>query len=426
MIRPVVRTLRLLPAVVLLALAVTAGTADSAGVNTVTLNLAAATTSQPGYAALIANFERAYPNITVNAGYGCANQGGAVELTELAAGNGPDLLCDFPGCGMTPAVCDLATQGDLAPLVHEPWTKRSRSLPLVTSLTKHGDVLYAFEPDVDPYGVFTNDTLFAKLGLSVPQTFPQLLTLCRHARADDTTAFLLSGKSGLNVSWLIDALAVSTVYAQNDRWTAELKAGKVTFDGTPGWHQALQEFIEMNNAGCLQAGMVGDGASDTEFGLGQGLMYGFISAGSGTIAAEDPQFTVSFHPFPGGTKPNGTRTFINLSPALSVNAHASAANRAAAHEFVDFVARPAQDAVYAATKGSLTQYQFLKDEVPASMSTFAPVLAGKAYVINPAQTWWNPSVNNVLEQDCIGLISGQESIDDVLNAMDAAWRQGPG
>ena len=43
----------------------------------------------------------------------------------------------------------------------------------------------------------------------------------------------------------------------------------------------------------------------------------------------------------------------------------------------------------------------------------------------PDPTWWNASVLLALQQDGIGLITGQRSIDDVLNAMDAAWKQGP-
>ena len=30
-----------------------------------------------------------------------------------------------------------------------------------------------------------------------------------------------------------------------------------------------------------------------------------------------------------------------------------------------------------------------------------------------------------LQQDAIGLLTGQRSIDDVLGATDAAWKQGP-
>ena len=64
----------------------------------------------------------------------------------------------------------------------------------MTSLSKYGQGLFAFEPEVSPFGVFTNDTLFAKLGLKVPQTFPQLLDVCQKAKAAGTVALILAGR----------------------------------------------------------------------------------------------------------------------------------------------------------------------------------------------------------------------------------------
>lgn len=73
----------------------------------------------------------------------------------------------------------------------------------------------------------------------------------------------------------------------------------------------------------------------------------------------------------------------------------------------------------------MTQYQFLKGELPAYLSSFAPVLADHEYALNPEEGWWNAGVAAALNQDGLGLITGQETIDDVLNATDAAWKQGP-
>jgi raffinose/stachyose/melibiose transport system substrate-binding protein len=284
---------------------------------------------------------------------------------------------------------------------------------------------HALLKGLEPYGVFTNDALFQKLGLKIPQTFPQLLTLCGQAKADGTVAFVLSGASGLQTSWVISALAVSTVYAADPHWTGDLKAGKVTFDGTPGWHEAMQEFIELNQAGCFEPGATGVGSGQVPFAQQQGLLYGAISNFKAQVDAAQPQFAYSFHPFPGGATAGQTTTFLNLSPEMSVNAHAGAANQAAAHTFIDFLGRAKQSALFAQLSGAVSQYDFLKGQLPSFMSGMTAIVHAHAYVINPAETWWNPSVNGVLEQDGIGLITGQESIDDVLNAMDAAWRQGP-
>jgi raffinose/stachyose/melibiose transport system substrate-binding protein len=149
------------------------------------------------------------------------------------------------------------------------------------------------------------------------------------------------------------------------------------------------------------------------------------SANKMTIDGGDPAFAYSFVPFPGGTSAGQTRTFLNPTAGLGVNAHSSAASQAAAQELVDFTARPKQDALYAQTTGGLTQYQFLKDDLPPYMSAFTPVFKANEYVVNPARSWWNANVQLALQQDAVGLLTGQETIDDVLNAMDAAWKQGP-
>jgi raffinose/stachyose/melibiose transport system substrate-binding protein len=405
------------------ALALGASEARPAQRDSVTISFLAGSINQPAWQVLIPNFERVYPNITVEVTYAPTATANQLESTELGAGAGPDLLSTSPGCGSLVSICILAKNGDLAPMVKKPWTKRS--LPLVTSLSKYGQGLYAFEPGVSFMGMFTNDSLFTKLGLTVPQTFSQLLDVCRKAKTDGTAALLLSGANPLAPEDLLVDLAVATVYGKQKHWPAELKAGTVSFDGTPGWHQALQDFIDMNSAGCFQPGMTGSASEAGPFAAGQGLMLPGLSTSKGQIDAASPAFSSSFHPFPGGSAPGQNETFVNLSASISVNAHSSAENQAAAQSFIDFVARPAQDALYTQIRGGLTQYQFLKEQLPSFMPTIAPVLKNGEYVINPTETWWNANVEQALDQDQIGLVTGQETIDDVLNAMDAAWKQGP-
>jgi hypothetical protein len=55
----------------------------------------------------------------------------------------------------------------------------------------------------------------------------------------------------------------------------------------------------------------------------------------------------------------------------------------------------------------------------------APVLKQHAYVVDPTQNWWNADVLAALETDDFGLFTGQSTPDSILQAMDAAWKQGP-
>jgi raffinose/stachyose/melibiose transport system substrate-binding protein len=392
----------------------------------VTISMIAYVNEQPGYELLVPNFERAFPNVKVEVTY-AANPVAEYQLetTELAAGNAPDVLAVIPGCGTPISVCELAKAGYLAPMVAKPWVKRS--LPLVTSENKYGVALYAFEPEVAPFGIWTNDDRFRQLDLKVPQTFAQLLDTCRAAKAAGTTAVELSGASATSVSRLLVTLAVAAVYGKDGSWAHDLRAGSATFYGTPGWHQALQEFVDMNGAGCFQPGVTGTTGpqADLAFAQGQGLTKPALTSVKGVIDAGSPSFGYSHHPFPAGTSANQTATLLNLSDSLGVNAHSSAQAQAAAQAFVDFLARPKQDALFVQTEGGLTQYQFLKNQIPSYMSDFAAVFARHAYVVNPIETWWNADVLAALQTNQIGLITGQRSIDDVLNAMDQAWKEGP-
>jgi raffinose/stachyose/melibiose transport system substrate-binding protein len=410
----------------LLALGVGASDASPAKSDQITLNLYTVFTSQPGLSEVIPNFERVYPNITINATYAPSSAVQyQVETTELAAGDAPDLIGTEPGCASPVAVCQLARSGYLAAMLKKPWTKRS--LPIVTSLSKYGQGLFAFDPTVSPYGVFTNDELFKKLGLTVPQTFAQLLDVCQKAKAAGTVAVQIGGIGGTAISNLLVNLAVATVYGKDPHWGHELRTGTVSFDGTAGWHEALQEFIDMSNAGCFEPGLSGttSSAAEGQFAQGQGLMWPTVSGLKGTLDKLSPQFAYTFHPFAGGTSPNQTATFLFLGITMSVNAHSSAENQAAAQTFIDFIARPKQNADWSQAGGGLTQYEFLKGQIPAWESDFAPVFERRHYVVNPQSTWWNANVPLALNQDGIGLVTGQETIDDVLNAMDAAWKQGP-
>ena len=379
------------------------------------------TLQQSAFNILIANFERVYPNITVNASYYSTSAQYSLTTTELASGNAPDLIVSWPGCGQKISICVLAKDGYLAPMIGVPWVRYTSRLTL--SESKFGKALYVYSPGIQFVGVFTNDTLFTKLGLQVPQTFAQLLTVCRKAKAAGTVALVLnSGSLGL----LASDLALPTVYARDPHWGAEIQAGKVSFDGTAGWHEALQEIVEMSSAGCFQPGVVST-SSDQEyaqFAQGQALMAPTLSSLKGQIAALVPAFAFSFHPIPNAN--NGTVGMIQLSSGPAVNAHSPAANQAAAQEFVNFVARPKQDALETQVAGGLSQYAFEKGQLPSYMSSFRPLFASHQYALNPTQRWWNAAVVGAINQYGDGLLTGQTSIDDVLNAADAAWQQGPG
>src|SRR4051812_39390824 len=250
-------------------LALSAAAAPTAQRAPVTLTFLGSLTGEPSYSAVIRNFERVHPDITIETTYvPTAAQLSQLITTELAAGTAPDLFPTYPGCGTQISICRLAKAGYLAPMVGKAWAKSLD--PRVLSYSKLGPTLYAFLPSVVFDGLLTNDTMLKTLGLKVPRTFAQLLTFCQKARAAGTTPLMLTALGSNTLQQLIADIALTTVYAKDKQWRRKLQAGKVTFQGTAGWHQALQEIIDMKDADCFQPGPAGTTgpSGDTMFAQG--------------------------------------------------------------------------------------------------------------------------------------------------------------
>jgi raffinose/stachyose/melibiose transport system substrate-binding protein len=407
------------------AMSALAGAASPA--TTVTITMLANSKESNAFAVLIPNFERVYPNITVNITYLPTQGLVTTELVEFAAGNAPDIVPTVSGETSQVSVRALVRAGDLAPMVNKPWATRKRSMPIVTSYSKVGPVLYTMTLSVNPVGIMTNDALFKKLGLPVPQTFAQLLADCQKAKAAGIVPINMNGGTSSSLSDQLLNLAVGTVYGPDPKWGGKRKAGTVTFDGSAGWHQALQEFVDLNNAGYVEPGMATtqSAAGDANFVHGNTLIAATTASQYGTIVGLGPPFPYSFHPWPAATSTGGTDALITFGGGFAVNAHSSAANQAAAQTFIDFLARPKQDELFANLTGGLTQYDFLSNHLPAWMSSFGPAIASGKYTIDPTLGWWNGDVLNTLLTDQLGLVTGQVTVDGLLTVMDTAWKEGP-
>ena len=93
--------------------------------------------------------------------------------------------------------------------------------------------------------------------------------------------------------------------------------------------------------------------------------------------------------------------------------------------FINFIARPKQNALFTQITGGLTQYQFLKGQLPSFMSAFTPVFAQNRYIVDPFAALGNGKVGAAEFEQAQGLLTGQTTVDGAVSAMDAAWQQGP-
>jgi raffinose/stachyose/melibiose transport system substrate-binding protein len=394
---------------------------------TVTLKVLAQSTGQGGnqqIAAVISNFEKAYPNIKVEAEYLPIGTTYANSLrTRLQGGNAPDVFYVTPGSGGLQAVLPLARAGYVADLSKRPWSKRvpanSRSMYFI------GKRLYAVPIQVVPVGVLYQPNLYRELGISVPRTTAQLLAACRTAAGKGRALMNVAGASAQNAGLFATVVAGSHVLAADRTWNQRRLANKVTFSNSPTWRRALQRIVDMKNAQCFPRGAeAADNVPATgPFVSGQVLSWTLPSSIIGLLKGINSRIQLNAYPFPGDTV-SGTRAYASPSDAFAM--YSRTGKRDAATKFIDFWAREGQSRFYAKLTGAISIHQAQTGKVPTpELQGLAPTLKGGKKVFPLMQLEWkNPEVFETLGKGVQGLLTGQKTPQTVLSEMDAAWSRG--
>jgi raffinose/stachyose/melibiose transport system substrate-binding protein len=402
-----------------------AGSAKSRA--TVTLNVLAQSTGQGGnqqIQAVIANFEKAYPDIEVQAEYLPIGTTYANSLrTRLQGGNAPDVFYVTPGSGGLQAVLPLARAGYVADLSKRPWAKRvpenSHSMYFI------GKRLYAVPIQVVPVGVLYQPNLYRELGISVPKTTAQLLTACRTASEKGRALLNIAGASAQNAGLFAAVVAGSHVLSADRTWNERRLANKVTFAGSATWQRTLQRIVDMKNAGCFPRGAeAADNVPATgPFVSGQVLSWTLPSSIIGLLKGINSRIELNAYPFPGDSAA-ATRVYASPSDAFAV--YSKTSKRDAATKFVDFWAREGQSRFYAKLTGAISLHQAQTGKVPTpELQGLQPILKGGKNVFPLMQLEWkNPEVFETLGKGVQALLTGQKTPQTILSEMDAAWSRG--
>ncbi len=372
-----------------------------------------------GFNAVVANYERANPNIKVQV---TTVPSGATYtqtlLTELQAGTLQDIIYTNAGLSTSDALLTLARAGKLANLSASPWASR---VPAAAHDQYYlGKKLYGLPLDLNPLGVVYNVAKFKSLGLTPPTTFSGLLNLCRTIKAKGTTPIAVPGQFP---RLLGEMLAASAVYSKTPTWNTLRTQKKVTFAGTPGWTTAIQHFVDMNNAGCFPPGVqaVSVPQSFALVGSGQALMYTGPASGMGSIQKIDPSLQLAMFPLPGTTTAT-TRLMAGTYDCLAVNAQTH--QKAAAIQLVNFFGREGQSKLFAKVAGGISLHDANVGTFPSQFSLLAPMFKVRQVVPRAQDSWPNGVLLTSLDSALTGSITGQLSIPQGLQGMDKAWDTG--
>lgn len=339
--------------------------------------------------------------------------------TQLQAGNASDVVVTSPGSGTGRSILPLAEAGFLEPLDDA----AKELLPEGSGSTfGHDGKVYGQATEITVAALVSNETAAEAAG-GFPADFSSLQEQCKALESSGKSLFALAGAAPPNTGLMAMSLAASRVYAEDPKWNDKRAAKETTFAGSDGWKSALQAVNTLKDAGCFQKGAAGGGFDAITKGLAGGTsVSGFIPAPSWKqleSAAGGAKFAVRALPAESSSK---SYVFASANYAFSINA--ASKNKDAAKAFLDWAAEPEQTKAFAEIDGALPVTGLDKyDFGSGAYKNVGDLIKDGKYGPLPNIQWPNSAVYDALATGVQGIITGQKSPDQVLQAMDAAWGQ---
>lgn len=395
------------------------GGSTTAAASDKVLTLAAA--GQGPAKAAVAAFEKANPGVTVKTIYTEDDASYQQQLrTQLSSGTAPDVFRMWPGGGNSMAVRDLSKDGMLMDLSGEGWASGlSADLKAVTS-DPAGKVV-AVPVTIGAIGAVWNDQALQASGLSKPTTWPEVLTFCEDAKAKGVVPFALGLKSAWVTQLVPYALTASLVYGPIRDFAQQQRDGKATFGGS-AWKQALEKYVEMRDKGCFNDSPNGVGYDEQMQMFGQGKALGVVHVLSAVRSALEyaPRGTTfSMTPFPATGSAGGTYVPVSVGIVYGVNTKAK--NPALAKKFMEFLASPEGQALYATASGSSPALKSPSFKADALQQPVLDAVAAGRSTLYPDQSWPNPKVQQEHLTSIQELFNGTVDVPTVLSRMDKAF-----
>jgi raffinose/stachyose/melibiose transport system substrate-binding protein len=323
-----------------------------------------------------------------------------------------------PGTGQAISVVTLAEAGFLEPLDEA----SAGVIPEGTEALYEVDgEIYGQPTALAPVGLIYNGAGGEEVGIEAyPETFDELLEACTTARDGGKTFTVLAGGVPFNTGLFSMLVSATRVYEADPDWNEQRAAGDVTFVGS-AWEEVLNDVITMNDSGCFQDGVEGGTFDSITQGIGGQTSLTAAVPGSAAIsigAGTGLDLTVQAFPPADG---QGAFTLASANYAWAINAASDDDVKASAQTFLDWLAEPEQAQEFADLSGFVPITGATPDNVNAVYEPIGELLETGAFTGLPNATWPNPKVYDTLGVGVQGLLTGQKTVDQVLQDMDAAW-----
>jgi raffinose/stachyose/melibiose transport system substrate-binding protein len=386
------------------------------------MTLVALSSFKPGLDPIIEAFEAAYPGFSVEPSYYEAGDAYTAAVpTQFAGGNGSDIVYVLGGQASPYSATAFGRAGYMADLSDEPWV--SSMFEPTRSLYEFEDELLARDVGIAPLAVISYDKdFFEANSLQPATTFAELLDLCTTIAELGKTPIAWGGANPAVNANDVATLAGNTVQSEDPDWLEKRLNNETTFAETPGWRRALEQVVEMNEAGCFSPGVSGVELAEmvSQFATGQSAMMFTSGILNGQVLEQTPDLNLGMFPAPGDTA-ESTRVTAQASGGLGQWADTD--NPEAVRLFLDFMSQDENLAAVAEANQIISSPDATEGNLPGVYTDLADYFTEDKVVTDYTARWPNTSMGMLTGQSIQGLFTGQKTVDQVLADMDTYFDQ---
>lgn len=367
--------------------------------------------AEAAYLKVFAAYEAEHPNVTIESEFLNSENYNSTLDARIAVQDCPDIIGTHPGLAQA---IPLAEAGYLADLTGQPCLTGIRESELQTATTENGT--YAVPTDLAFICTFYNQDMFAAYDLAIPTTWEEFLDVCQTLKDNGITPIALGYKDMWLQSLIPYALAVTTIYKEQNDFDAQMREGTKHFNG-PEWQETMQMVRTLVERGFVTPNYLQLTYEQqlAAFANEEAAMMIMGTWGLPLIRAINPACSVGLFITPGSD--DGVNWISSsIGGMLAVNANSE--HKEEAMDFLNFLL--SNDEIY-------RQYILDTGGVPSRTDlnyTYDPALEALMADIPGSYPFLDinwPSKFQITFMQSVGEISTGRNIEDVLSGLDTLW-----
>ena len=376
---------------------------------------------------IYADFTAQNPNITIRREAVTSDQMRQTVRTALASGTGPDIIFYDAGPGFAGVLADANLLVPLDDYAAEyGWADRIAATALQG--TTIDDQVFGLPLQIDLIGMWANNTLIEQEGLTVPQTFEELLTFCTQASELGYIPIAFSNSPGWQASHQFSMAANDMVGPAAIEQMLFQREGSWN---TPEMVAAIESyFVDAREAGCYGPEVNGLTYDDGNslFYTGQSLLNTTGSWIVNEIEANMADFEVEFVPFPEPEGAEGRYWVTGVGSAYFISANSEHQDEAAL--FLDYLFSPETATRWVNEARFPVPVEFDPATLEASPQFEAVITTLTTAVAEGTEMGYNIDVlaparfNEMMTNGFQAIIAGDKTAEEQAADLQAAWEQG--